>query len=45
MTPEEIQRVDAWRARQSGIPTRPEAIRQLIALGLEAAQQKETANG
>jgi hypothetical protein len=41
MSPEDIERVDAWRARQPGVPGRPEAIRQLIQLGLEAARSSD----
>lgn len=34
------ERVDAWRREQPSIPTRAEAIRQLVELGLDAAAKK-----
>ena len=34
------ERVDAWAAKQSDKPTRPEAILRLVELGLEATQQR-----
>jgi metal-responsive CopG/Arc/MetJ family transcriptional regulator len=43
ISPEEIARIDNWRRHQTPLPSRSEAIRQLIALGLEAARQKEKA--
>lgn len=30
-----IEAVDAWRAQQPGIPSRAEAIRRLVDMGLE----------
>jgi hypothetical protein len=30
-----LSAIDEWRANQPGIPTRPEAIRQLVELGLK----------
>jgi hypothetical protein len=35
-----IKRLDDWRRRQDDLPTRPEAIRRLCALALEAAKKK-----
>lgn len=32
----EVGAIDAWRSTQPGIPTRSEAIRQLVAKGLQA---------
>jgi hypothetical protein len=37
MTPAEIDAVDAWRATQPGIPTRPEAIRRLVEIALSVS--------
>jgi hypothetical protein len=34
------ERVDAWAAKQSDKPTRPEAILRLVELGPEATQQR-----
>lgn len=34
MEREQIERLDAWRADQSDVPTRPEAIRRLVEKGL-----------
>jgi len=42
LTPSELKEIDDWSFAQR-IRSRGEAIRQLIALGLEAAQQKEKA--
>jgi len=39
MPESELARLDRWRAMQSDPPSRPEAIRRLIQLGLEAAKQ------
>jgi hypothetical protein len=39
MAPAESVAVDDWRRRQPDIPSRSEAIRRLIELGLKAAQQ------
>ena len=36
--PEWIAKVDDWRRRQTAIPSRAEAIRRLIQLGLQVAQ-------
>lgn len=36
-----IAQIDQWRARQPGIPSRAEAIRQLVATGLKAAEPKD----
>jgi len=38
MPESELARLDRWRATQPNLPTRPEAIRRLIELGLEAAK-------
>lgn len=35
--------LDGWRREQPDLPTRPEAIRRLIELGLAAARQRQTA--
>jgi metal-responsive CopG/Arc/MetJ family transcriptional regulator len=32
--------VDAWRAKQPDVPTRSEAIRRLVELGLQAKRKK-----
>jgi hypothetical protein len=37
VAPEWLAQLDAWRAKQPGIPSRAEAIRQLVASGLENA--------
>jgi hypothetical protein len=36
----QLLRLDDWRRVQADMPTRPEAIRRLIELGLEAAKAK-----
>jgi hypothetical protein len=36
-----MDRLDAWRREQPDLPNRPEAIRRLIELGLDAARTKE----
>ncbi|WP_158000029.1 hypothetical protein [Sphingomonas elodea] len=36
-----LHEIDRWRARQPGIPSRAEAIRQLVAIGLKAADPKD----
>lgn len=44
MAPSEVRAVDAWRRTLADLPSRGEAIRRLIELGLKAsAEQKETA--
>jgi hypothetical protein len=40
MTKDMALRVDHWRARQPGIPTRVQAIRRLIEAGLKAEAGK-----
>jgi Arc/MetJ-type ribon-helix-helix transcriptional regulator len=40
--PEQVDRLDTWVARQSDLPSRPEAIRRLIELGLAAKTKKFT---
>jgi metal-responsive CopG/Arc/MetJ family transcriptional regulator len=37
MSVSEVRAVDAWRRNLEGIPSRSEAIRQLVAAGLKAA--------
>jgi hypothetical protein len=39
-TEEFIRRIDDWRRVQDDLPSRSEAIRRLIELGLEAASRK-----
>ena len=34
--PQAIEQIDDWRHQQSGLPGRPEAIRQLVEIGLKA---------
>ncbi len=41
MAADEIDLIDAWRIRQPGVPTRPEAIRRLVKLALEMQKQNE----
>lgn len=36
-----LRRIDDWRREQTDIPSRAEAIRRLIELGLEAAKQRQ----
>lgn len=45
LSPDQTEAVDQWRRKQRDIPTRPEAIRQLVELGLENTKprQKEKA--
>ena len=40
LPPELMRAVDNWRAHQSDIPGRPEAIRRLIEAGLEAFERR-----
>lgn len=42
LQPDQLAKVDAWRERQDDTPTRPEAIRQLVA---SALVQEAVANG
>jgi hypothetical protein len=37
-----LTRLDDWRRNQPDLPTRPEAIRRLIELGLKAAKTDES---
>ena len=39
MSRAEIEAVDAWRRMQPSIPSRAEAIRSLVALGLQGGQE------
>lgn len=39
--PSLISRIDDWRAKQRGLPSRSEAIRRLVELGLGAAAARE----
>jgi hypothetical protein len=41
----QISQLDDWRRRQPDLPTRPEAIRRLIELGLEAAKHEHGPHG
>lgn len=46
LTPEQLALLDQWRGKQTNPPTRPAAIRALLAVGLavaEAKKQKEPA--
>lgn len=43
MEREKLRALDVWRRRQGDLPTRPEAIRRLIDLGLEAAKRQDKA--
>jgi len=36
MSPSEVARIDDWRGKQPGIPSRAEAIRRLVEKGLGA---------
>jgi hypothetical protein len=35
-----LKMIDEWRRKQDDVPTRPEAIRRLVELGLKAKQPK-----
>jgi metal-responsive CopG/Arc/MetJ family transcriptional regulator len=37
-----LSELDEWRASQPGIPTRPEAIRRLVEMGLKAAAKGDS---
>jgi hypothetical protein len=39
LQPDQLAPVDAWIGQQADLPTRPEAIRRLIELGLEATKK------
>ena len=34
-----LKQIDAWRRKQEDVPTRPEAIRRLVDIGLKAKQK------
>ncbi|MCK1437379.1 hypothetical protein [Bradyrhizobium sp. 15] len=36
LQPDDLSAVDEWRDKQSDAPTRPEAIRRLVEIGLKA---------
>lgn len=38
-----LERIDAYRRHHSGLPNRSEAIRELIEMGLQAAEKKPKA--
>ena len=40
MSSEDVDAIDAWRRRQADLPTRSEAIRRLLELGLKVKQTK-----
>jgi len=40
MASSEVARIDQWRAKQPGIPSRAEAIRRLVELGLEVSKRE-----
>jgi hypothetical protein len=40
MSSEEVDAIDAWRRRHPDLPSRSEAIRQLVRLGLKVKQPK-----
>ena len=44
MTEANILKVDRWRSLQVDVPSRPEAIRRLVELGLEAAKVPDSTN-
>ncbi len=35
MQPKEIEAVDKWRRKQTDLPSRPEAIRRLVEIGMK----------
>ncbi len=39
--PEWLHEVDSWRAKQPDIPSFAEAVRQLVAVGLQAASETQ----
>lgn len=45
MAPSEVRAVDTWRRQQENLPSRGEAIRRLIELGLEAAKPEAAEKG
>jgi hypothetical protein len=42
MTIEALENIDNWRRKQGDLPGRPEAIRRLVELGLNAPKAKRT---
>jgi hypothetical protein len=40
MSSEDVDAIDAWRRRQPDLPSRSEAIRRLVELGLKVKQPK-----
>jgi hypothetical protein len=38
-----LKRIDAWRRHQADLPSRSEAIRRLVDLGLEAGERRDKA--
>jgi hypothetical protein len=45
VSPEWFAPVDAWRAKQPGIPSRAEAVRRLVAAGLDRYTADEGGTG
>jgi hypothetical protein len=41
ISPEEKEQLERWRGQQYPIPSRSDAVRQLLQLGLEAARQRQ----
>jgi metal-responsive CopG/Arc/MetJ family transcriptional regulator len=41
MSAEEVEAIDEWRRKHPDLPSRSEAIRQLVQLGLKPKQRKE----
>jgi hypothetical protein len=39
---ERLEAVDAWRAKQPDVPTRSEAVRRLVELGLQARAKRRS---
>jgi hypothetical protein len=39
---EQLEAVDAWRAKQPDVPTRSEAVRRLVELGLQARAKRRS---
>jgi hypothetical protein len=40
MQPDPLAQLDDWRRQQRDLPSRPEAIRRLVELGVKAKQKK-----
>lgn len=43
ISPEELEEIENWRRQQPRVPSRSEAVRQLVQIGLKAAKADQKA--